>query len=176
MRRLFRSIHERGHEIGFHPGYSTYCHPDAFMRSIERLRRVLEEEGIQQPLLGGRQHYLRWEMPYTARLWSQAGLDYDSTLSYADHAGFRCGTCREFELFDVIERVPLGVRERPLIVMDCSIVDERYMGLGDGDTAIERMLQLKRHCSTVGGSFSLLWHNSYFDSQAQRQVYQLGIK
>jgi len=68
LRASLREIHARGHEIGFHPGYNTYRHPEAMARSVATLRRVLEEEGIDQPQLGGRQHYLRWETHTTARL------------------------------------------------------------------------------------------------------------
>jgi hypothetical protein len=50
-------------------------------RSVQTLRRVLYVEGIDQPSLGGRQHFLRWETPTTARLWDDNGLDYDTTLS-----------------------------------------------------------------------------------------------
>lgn len=174
VRKLLRAIHERGHEIGFHPGYCTYRDPDTFRRSFATLRRVLEEEGIEQSRIGGRQHYLRWSTPMTARLWNEQGLDYDSTLSFADHAGFRCGTCREFPLFDIEAGEPLMTLERPLIVMDASIVD--YMGLGHGDEALKRILQLKEVCATVRGDFTLLWHNSYFDFDIDRHTYRRCIE
>lgn len=45
-------------------------------RSVQTLRRVLDDEGIDQACLGGRQHYLRWATPTTARLWDDNGLDY----------------------------------------------------------------------------------------------------
>lgn len=175
MRRLLRSIHERGHEIGFHPGYCTYRYPEAFERSISTLRRVMDQEGIDQFAIGGRQHYLRWDTAKTARLWEQHGLDYDSTLSYADHAGFRCGTCREFALFDLTTSEPLRVRERPLVVMDASVIDESYMGLGHGERALEKITGLKSACLAMRGDFSLLWHNSYFDFAADREIYTSAI-
>ena len=56
---MLREIHARGHQIGIHPGYNTYRHPEAIARSVTTLRRVLDEEDIEQPLLGGRQLYLR---------------------------------------------------------------------------------------------------------------------
>jgi len=36
------------------------------------------------------------------RAWADAGMDYDSTLSYADRPGFRCGTCSEYPAFDPV--------------------------------------------------------------------------
>ncbi|MCG5495456.1 polysaccharide deacetylase family protein [Ectothiorhodospira variabilis] len=172
MRSLLREIHQRGHEIGIHPGYNTFRHPEAMARSVSTLRRVLAEEGIESPLLGGRQHYLRWEAPTTARLWDDNGLDYDSTLSYADRPGFRCGTCREYPLYDVRQRRPLRLRERPLIVMECSVIAERYLGLGYSDEALALMRRYRDICHRFRGDFTLLWHNSHFSQEADRRFYQ----
>ncbi|WP_201220474.1 polysaccharide deacetylase family protein, partial [Halochromatium roseum] len=171
LRALLRQIHARGHEIGLHPGYNSYRHPEAMTRSVQTLRRVLDEEGIDQPQLGGRQHYLRWETPTTARLWDDNGLDYDSTLSYADRPGFRCGTCREYPLYDLQQRRPLRLRERPLIVMECSVIAERYLGLGYSDQALALMQHYRDTCHRFGGDFTLLWHNSHLGSGADRRFY-----
>lgn len=171
LRALLREIHARGHEIGLHPGYNTYQHPEAMTRSVQTLRRVLEEEGIDQPQLGGRQHYLRWQTPTTARLWDDNGLDYDSTLSYADRPGFRCGTCFEYPLFDAVAQRALHLRERPLILMECSVIAERYLGLGYSDEALAMMQGYRDICHRLGGDFTLLWHNSHLGSEADRRFY-----
>lgn len=172
MRALLRTIHTRGHEIGLHPGYNTYKHPEAMARSVATLRRVLEEEDIDQPILGGRQHYLRWETPTTARLWDDNGLAYDSTLSFADRPGFRCGTGREYPLYDLIARRPLKVRERPLIVMECSVIAKRYLGLGYSDEALALMQGYRESCHRLGGDFTLLWHNSHLEHPRDREFYE----
>lgn len=171
MRELLRHIHTRGHEIGVHPGYNTYRNPDAMGRTVDTMRRVLDEEGIRQPQLGGRQHFLRWETPTTARLWDDNGLDYDTTLSYADRPGFRCGTCREYPLYDVQQRRPLKLRERPLIVMECSVIAERYLGLGYSDEALNLMKKYRAICHHMHGDFTLLWHNSHLQNEADRRFY-----
>jgi len=166
MRTLLREIHTRGHEIGIHPGYNTYQHPEAMFRSVATLRRVLDEEGIDQALLGGRQHYLRWKTPSTARLWDTNGLDYDSTLSFADRPGFRCGTCHEYRLYDLDQRCPLRLRERPVILMECSVIAERYMGLGYSDAALAMMQGYRHTCHRLKGDFTLLWHNSHLGTES----------
>lgn len=172
IRRLMRSIHERGHEIGLHPSYDTYRNPDAIVSEARRLRAVADSEDIRQPHWGGRMHFLRWEHPTTIYGWELAGMDYDSTLSYADHAGFRCGTCFEYPAFDPVAERMLNLRIRPLVAMDCSVMAPRYMGLGDGERAFEKFRQLKDACRAVGGSFTLLWHNAEFDSEAKRELYR----
>ena len=171
MRTLLRSIHARGHLIGFHPGYNTYRHPAAFAQSIAILRRVMDEEGIRQDAIGGRQHYLRWDVGTTARLWAANDMSYDSTLSYPTVAGFRTGTCHEYTMFDPVERRPLALTQRPLVVMENAVIDQANMGLGHSEQALATMQRYKRICGRFDGDFTLLWHNSSFDDKADQAMY-----
>lgn len=172
IRELLRRIHARGHEIGLHPSYATYQRPQAIAAEAARLRRVCAEEGIVQDAWGGRMHYLRWENPTTLRAWEQAGMSYDSTLGYADRPGFRCGTCFEYPAFDPVAGRPLKLRIRPLIAMEETILEPLYMGLGRGEEALRKFAELRERCQAVSGCFTLLWHNSMFDTQAERTLYQ----
>jgi hypothetical protein len=171
LRKLLRAIHARGHLIGFHPGYNTYRHPAAFAQSFATLRRVMDEEHICQDVLGGRQHYLRWDVRTTARLWAAHDLSYDSTLSYATVPGFRTGTCREYTMYDVCERRPLALKQRPLVLMESSVIDEGHMGLGHGAEALATMQHYKRICRTFDGDFTFLWHNSSFSVTSDLAMY-----
>lgn len=54
-------------------------------------------------------HYLRWGHPTTLQAWNDAGMDYDSTLGYADSPGFRCGTCFEYPAFNPITQQQLAI-------------------------------------------------------------------
>lgn len=172
IRHLMRRIHARGHEIGLHPSYHTCQHPERIAQEANRLRKICAEEGIEQPLWGGRMHYLRWEQPTTLYGWEQAGMHYDSTLGYADQAGFRCGTCFEYPAFDPIRQAVLKLRIRPLIAMECSVIDAAYMGLGQTQAAVDQFIQLKNKCKAVKGNFVLLWHNSRLQSEAEKNIYQ----
>ena len=172
VQKLMREIHARGHEIGIHPGYDTYRHSENMMRSVQRFHEALDVARVRQPQLGGRQHFLRWEMPTTARLWDNSGFQYDTTLSFADRPGFRCGTCFEYFMFDAVEQRALRLRQRPLIVMECSVIANRYLGLGYSDAALELMQYYQQTCYRVGGQFVLLWHNSHFDNEADGRFYQ----
>jgi hypothetical protein len=176
IRKLMRRIRKRGHEIGLHPSYDTYQTPDAIVAEAKRLREICAQEGIEQSEWGGRMHYLRWKHPITMYGWEKAGLTYDSTLCYADHPGFRCGTCFEYPAFDPVERKMLNLRIRPLIAMDCTVMAERYMGLGTSAPAYEKFKSLKEACKAVNGCFSLLWHNSELQTDAKRRLYQTLLK
>jgi hypothetical protein len=171
MRALLCTVHARGHLIGIHPGYNTYRHPDAFARSVAALRRAMEQEGIRQDELGGRHHYLRWDVSTTPRLWAANELSYDSTLSYPTVAGFRTGTCHEYTMYDLVERRPLMLKQRPLVVMENAVIDEPNMGLGHGAQALAAMQRYKHICNRFDGDFTLLWHNSSFSGADDQMMY-----
>jgi peptidoglycan/xylan/chitin deacetylase (PgdA/CDA1 family) len=172
IRRLLTAIAERGHEIGFHPGYATFDDPERTRQDFLRLRAVCDELGIDQPEWGGRQHYLRWRNPTTWQNWDDAGLDYDSTLSFASRAGFRCGVCYEYPVFNLLTSERLRLRERPLVVMDASLLS--YQRLSP-DQAVEQIEKLKEKCRRVNGQFTLLWHNDRLLSRRARQAYARAI-
>jgi hypothetical protein len=169
---LMRKIHARGHEIGLHPSYATYQTPAAIVSEAERLRRICASTGITQREWGGRMHFLRWQTPITLRGWAEAGMTYDSSLSYADRPGFRAGTCFEYPAFDPVadEAIPLIIR--PLIAMEATIIGPRYMALGTGEAALAAFSRLKQACRSVQGCFTLLWHNSRFTTHGERALYQ----
>ena len=136
----------------------------------------MQKEGIKQNKFGGRMHYLRWEHPSTLQAWNDAGMTYDSTLSYADLPGFRCGTCFEYPAFNALTQQKLKIRIRPLIAMECTIIADRYMGLGYGAEAENKFAGLKDTCRRGSGCFTLLWHNSHFSNQADFKMYQKVIR
>ena len=172
IRDLLRRIHTRGHEIGLHPSYGTYQSPALIAEEAARLKRVCAEEGIEQPIWGGRMHYLRWEQPTTMYGWEAGGMTYDSTLGYGDQPGFRCGTCFEYPAFDPVRDAMLNLRIRPLVAMDQTFLGKHYLDLGSGDRALSRFVQLKEACRRVNGTFTLLWHNSFFPTVAERNLYE----
>jgi peptidoglycan/xylan/chitin deacetylase (PgdA/CDA1 family) len=165
---MMKRISQRGHEIGIHPGYHAYQSEQHILSGKRRLQHVMDQQRIPQRVAGGRQHYLRWSTR-TPALWDAARLEYDSTLGYADHAGFRCGTCHEYPMFDLHSRRALDVRQRPLICMESSVI--AYMGFGYTQAALAKMKELKSAAQIFDGDFTLLWHNSYFEAPGAKEMY-----
>jgi peptidoglycan/xylan/chitin deacetylase (PgdA/CDA1 family) len=173
IRQLLRKIHARGHEIGLHTSYNTYLDPAQTLKEFQILTQACAEEGIEQNTWGGRQHYLRWRTPTTFQNWDAAGLHYDSTLTFADQIGFRCGTCYEFPVFDLATGTTLRLRERPLSIMEVSVTRAAYMGLNITDgTALSAMVAIKRNCQLFNGKFTLLWHNVSLVEKDQLTLYR----
>ena len=158
--RLMQKLDQRGHHIGLHPSFETFRDKDRLRSETESLRSAFSKASIKSPLAGARMHYLRWSHPATLEALEYAGLSVDHTLGFADVAGFRCGTSHEFQAFDPVKNKILEIRLRPLVAMECSVIDQEYMGLGNSDRALKEFLNLKRMCFKAKGRFSLLWHNS----------------
>tara|TARA_B110001469_G_C9623049_1_gene310717 strand:- start:395 stop:1813 length:1419 start_codon:yes stop_codon:yes gene_type:complete len=167
----WRRIHGRGHEIGLHPGYQTCNQAESIQGAALVLRRQMKKLGIEQNVLGGRQHYLRWDPLKTASAWEASGMDYDSSMAFASECGFRCGICYEFPMYDLAARRPLKLRQRPLVLMECSLTDEKYMGKGTGDVAFATALKLKKECQKYNGDFTILWHNQRLVKKEERELY-----
>jgi len=146
---LIKRIQKRGHIIGFHPSYNAYNDFELFKREKELLENVAEQKIVE-----GREHYLRFEVPTTWQIWEDNDIAVDSTCGYADKEGFRCGTGDAFSVFNILTREKLKLKERPLIVMDCSLFDYNNNSYKDANSKINTM-------KSKANSFTILWHNSY---------------
>lgn len=168
--KLVSDIHERGHRIGFHGSYSSFDRPEQIKMEFEKLVSVVSTLGINQETWGGRQHYLRFINPITWQGWEDAGLDYDSTLGFPDTIGFRCGTCHEFNVFNIKTKKKLHLRERPLVCMDVSLgtIDDPRTYSAD---LVERVVNVADLCKRFDGTFVLLWHNDHLITPAQKRFY-----
>ncbi len=173
---LMKKIAERGHEIGYHASYYSYNDKIKTKNEISLLRNLYTRiGGNSKMILGGRQHYLRWETGITEKNWEHAGMQYDSTLGYAEHIGFRCGTSKEYNFYDLIDREPLNLIIRPLIIMEVSLFNENYMNLNLKE-AEEHVLLLVEKVKKYSGNYTLLWHNSSFYHKEYKVFFENIIK
>ena len=170
--KLMRKIDRRGHEIGVHGSFQTYRYESKTIQQKAMLEQALIQAGIKQKIKGNRQHYLRWDSAITPDILDKAGFEYDTTGSYADHAGFRFGTAHEFRMWGWQENKRLKLKQRPLIVMECTVIDQKYMGYGSDKLAYYFINTLKARSRKYGGNFSLLWHNSYFKTEDDKSLFK----
>ncbi len=174
--KLLRNIHRRGHEIGLHLSYNTFDDGVQTKNEFQHLKEVCASQGIEQGRWGSRQHFLRWETPVTFQNVSDAGLDYDTTVSFADTPGFRCGVCYEFPVFNVLTRQKLPLIERPLVVMDCTVTGSRCMKPDlDVHEALNTILNYRNQCRRFNGNFTILWHNNRFVNEQEVEIYRQSI-
>jgi hypothetical protein len=154
---IINEIKKRGHIIGFHPGYDTYINETEWERQYNYLKYFVGDN-----IKEGRQHFLRFEIPTTWRIWEKNGFEIDSSLMYAEKIGFRCGTANEFSVFNFLDRKKLKIKERPLILMESSLKLKKYENI-----SIENSYNLVDYYKNIAKKYNMpltiLFHNSSFD-------------
>lgn len=168
---LLQRIAERGHEIGTHASFNTFRDGKQMAGERQRLIDTCDKLRIDASAKGNRQHYLRWDTSQTPDHIDASGYEYDTTGAFADQPGFRYGTSRPFTMWSWKKLKPLRIKQRPLILMECSVIADRYMGLGYSDEAMNLMLSLKEKSLAYGGDFTLLWHNSHFSTEWDKKFF-----
>lgn len=157
---LMKKIDRRGHLIGFHPSFDTFNDGQLFKTELAELQRFSPQE-----IKAGRQHFLRFEVPTTWRIWEENGMAWDSSMYFPEMAGFRCGTCHPFPVFDILQRKMLKLREMPLTVMEVTFMVYQKKA---PDEALAEILSLLQQVRQFNGSFVLLWHNTSFNAPEWR--------
>jgi hypothetical protein len=155
--RLVRELAGLGLEVGLHASYT--CLADERLIAGERAELAGLLGG---PIAGNRHHYLRLPWHDGIRALDRLGFAYDTTLGFAERPGARAGLSFPFRPWDAAAGRPLRILELPLVLMDATLAEERYLGLSPEDAwpEIERTLD---HLHDVGGCASVLWHNDRFD-------------
>jgi hypothetical protein len=152
--RRLREVSASGAGIGLHASYQAGGDP-----SCVACERLALEEVTGASIHKNRHHFLRWREPDHGSTISAGGVTWDSTMGYADVAGFRLGVCRPVPLFDPIGQCLMGIEEHPLIVMDCTLNETKYMNLGE-EPAFELVCRLADSTCRQQGEFVCLWHNT----------------
>jgi hypothetical protein len=168
LRARLQSVARSGADIGLHASYEAGENP----RRIRDERRFLQE-AIGAPIEKNRHHFLRWREPQDGAEIAQGCVHWDSTLGYADVAGFRLGVCRPIQLFDPTRQRLLAIEEHPLAVMDCTLDRQMYMNL-DEDAAFDYVRRLADATWEHQGQLVMLWHNTVLastDRSYHRRLY-----
>ncbi|MFH1370572.1 MAG: polysaccharide deacetylase family protein [Planctomycetota bacterium] len=156
VRNIIKRLHESGAILGLHSSLQAGYNPELIGKEKSAL-----EQACGFPILHNRHHYLLWREVEDGWALAKAGIKWDSTLGYADVAGFRLGVCHPIELFDPIRMEPFGIEEHPLIIMDVTLSGPNCMNL-DKNQALKYCLQLADQVRKHKGEFVVLWHNDKF--------------
>ncbi|MFI5203104.1 MAG: polysaccharide deacetylase family protein [Flavobacteriales bacterium] len=148
----FQLVKENHAEIGLHGGHTAYTNVEKQQSEKKSL-----EKSIFQPVVGYRNHYLRFKPGKTWEELEKSGFSYDSTFGHASVTGFRNGICYPFYGFNSA-RAKLNITVLPLMVMDTTLFV--YMKLNPA-SAFEHVKSVIDEVIKNKGVFVLLWHNNY---------------
>lgn len=146
-------LEKYNNDVGVHISYEAALNPKLIKEEVDKLSKI-----AGKPITMSRNHYLASLKPSDMRYLIDAGITDDYTLGYADMAGFRLGTARPVKWIDPERKILTNLTLHPLIVMDCTLNESKYMGLSMDD-AFKMYKNLKFEVHKYGGEFVLLWHN-----------------
>jgi hypothetical protein len=166
IKNILLNIRDNGHEIGIHYSYNA-SKKKLINKEWSDFNKFCNE--INVTISGGRMHYLRFSFLETLRQLATAGQKYDNTITFHEVGGFRTGTCIKFKPFDIFHLTEIDIFIHPLIIMDDSILT--YMDFESSENTFQYIRKIIDSCKNVGGTFSLLWHNSNLDKSYKIDLY-----
>tara|TARA_R110001599_G_scaffold150929_2_gene335189 strand:- start:44715 stop:46106 length:1392 start_codon:yes stop_codon:yes gene_type:complete len=174
IKKIVKKVADANHTIGIHPSYETLKNPILLKKEVEILQNICTDIGIHQKIETCRKHYLRWSWESTPKNLSSAGIKDDYTLGYADHSGFRAGVGFPFRAFDWETKKQTDLMIHPLIVMECSLLDHKYMNLNIFE-AEEKIKKYQNQLKKLGGEFVILWHNHRLIETVELELFKKSI-
>ena len=153
-----RDISDNGWEVGLHGGHESYNN----IKVTVQEKKILEDI-IGKKVVGYRNHYLKFKIPDTWEMLSEAGFKYDTTFGYADCAGFRNGMCHPFKPFNLNTGKEIDILEIPLVIMDRTFSRD-YMRL-DFEGAWKLTKLLINRVEQYNGVITILWHNNFMTGE-----------
>jgi len=152
IKTIINNIKLRGHIIGIHSGFYSYNNKNIWQKEYDAIKT-----NLNFAIKYGRQHYLNFNIPKTWQIQEDCGLKKDFSMGYESKEGFRCGTCKEFRVFNILTRKKLKLKEVPLIVMVSTFVSYQKIS---PDKMYRKMKKLILETKKYRGNFVFLWHNS----------------
>lgn len=149
---VFENIINHNSEIGLHTSFRLPINSDTINNEMNR---------IPADVTGNRFHFLNFDVRHTPYLINNTNLKYDSTLGFAETAGFRSSFCLPYFLYDIKNDCPTSVVEIPLIFMDSSLRLKNYMNLSF-EEIISLCEKIVNEIKKFNGIFSVNWHNTRF--------------
>jgi len=152
---------------GIHPSFKAYHDLKILRKEIRTLSSL-----VAGPVCHSRQHYLMLNFPSTYRNLLESGVRNDYSMGFADHCGFRAGTSRPFNFYDLEKEEKTELRIWPFAVMDRTL--KNYMKLKPEESG-KKIYELIEKVHSSDGIFISLWHNdalgNYGEWEGWRKIY-----
>ena len=152
MRNLIQEIGSKYH-IGIHPSYASHNN-----------EATLQSELKQIDTSKSRQHYIKFELPYTYQTLIRNGITDDYSMGYGTHNGFRASTSFGHNWFDLSKNESTQLRIHPFCFMECN---SYFQQKNTVEEAYAEMLHFKKVIQAVKGTYISIWHNFSLGSELQ---------
>lgn len=154
FKTLFTLCKNENIYVELHPSYEAGLNSSLIANEKATLEKVIDKK-----VNFSRNHYLCSREPKDFNTLIENRFTDDFSMGFADIAGFRLGTCKSVRWIDPENQKLTSLILHPLLMMDNTLSDERYMNLTENeafDVAKKLIDELKNH----SGELVLLWHNN----------------
>ena len=146
IKRVAQSV-----EVNIHPSYGSFLNASRVMSERDGLESITGSSIVRS-----RQHFLRFQLPKSYRDLIDAGIRNDYSMGFAENVGFRSGTARAHNWFDLERNEVTELTLHPFTYMDGTLLE--YMSLTPEESK-RRIQKLYAEIQNFGGDFIFLWHN-----------------
>ncbi len=150
-RKLIKSLSDEGITIGLHPSFASFKNKETVKGEKKELESVCDKE-----ISISRQHYLRFQASSTLKDLNSVGFVHEYSMGFAEHVGFRSGTARSHNWFDLLSNQSTDLIIHPFAYMDGTLREYMNLSQDESKTMIRQLFdEVKRY----GGDFIFIWHN-----------------
>jgi len=161
LTKSVKMLRSENFEIGLHASHSSHETIDALKNELN----LFERNGCGFPA-GIRFHILKFNVPKTWALESEAGMEYDATFCYNRFFGFRAETCLPFH---PIAEARMSITELPTSFMDWTALYRKKRG-EDAQNILE---EIKTKVKKYNGVLAVNFHNTYINKETFPDIYNL---
>ena len=153
--------HRAGARVCWHPSYAAV---DRFQVAKTEHGRFARWQGTDLTMV--RSHFLRGTPGTHWRNLVELGIEEDASLGWSRDVGFRSGTSRPFEAYDLTTESAMGLTVHPVAVMDTAM----RVGLQwSPESACRHMDKMMEVVASVGGTWMSCWHNTSLSDASEWQ-------
>lgn len=149
--KLFPQLLARGFEIGLHASYNAYQNEGFFIKERQKLAEISKCN-----IAGLRHHY--WHMnknvDKTLIFHEKAGFEYDSSIAFNEHLGFRRNVALPYYPWSDNLQRPLKTMQLPVFCMDGNLF---YHSI-DANEAVQRVTDFIKIIKQYRGIGIMDWH------------------
>jgi hypothetical protein len=145
--------------VGVHGGFGSAVDSNQLISELLKVQSLFENFNFYN-----RFHFLMFDFNHSVKVLRDAGVRFDFTLGYNDSVGLRNHSTRPFYLFDFNTNTVTDIVEIPLVIMDISVFDNRYMHATSTDDAWQKVFHLLNEIKDVNGNICVNWHSDTFEN------------
>ena len=167
IRWIIERCQQLGIKVGVHGSLKSYCSKEMLSAEREKL-----ESALSYPVEDIRQHFLMFDISQTHECQELANFKRDWTMGFSESVGYRAGTTKPYYPYSFKLQKALSLIVEPLVAMDATILENKYMGLKNDEEIIKIYKTHYEICQKHEGHFNILFHNTHLNNPVMRSVYE----